>query len=358
MFKTVFWEHHPSHLKALLEELYKSSNFSDVTIICDGDLKFKVNKVILALHSGLIRYLLSHYSGEATIIMPEVNHKDIVAIFDLVFMGKSLINIERLDSILSLANQLQIKNFEENMFKIQEYKVSIPSIKMLKKEFLSVKSPNKWFRESDPINRSKEALNNEPRNGMLFVKDHERFQMIKGNPVAPNIDEIGEVNFIKTQQYFDCRLCGKEFKTKNGVQGHHKREHLKRRFVCNECDAEFKLKVHLQNHFRVHHEGIKFGCTHCTATLSTKSCLKVHIETVHGRRKWKCNICFKDYSQKGSLKAHIEAQHYGRKYQCLYCHHSDADASNLNKHVKKLHPEKKKISRSRAGVTVQNLTNL
>ena len=112
---------------------------------------------------------------------------------------------------------------------------------------------------------------------MLFVKDHERFQMNKGNQVAPNIDEIGEVNFIKTQQYFDCRLCGKEFKTKNGVQGHHKREHLKRRFVCNECDAEFKLKV------RVHHEGIKFG---------------------------------------------------------------------------KLHPEKKKISRSRAGVTVQNLTNL
>ena len=88
MFKTVFWEHHPSQLKALLEELYKSSNFSDVTIICDGDLKFKVHKVILALHSGFFRCHLSHDSNEATIIIPEVNHKDIVAIYSWVHVER------------------------------------------------------------------------------------------------------------------------------------------------------------------------------------------------------------------------------------------------------------------------------
>ena len=159
MFKTVFWEHHPSQLKALLEELYKSSNFSDITIICDGYLKFKVHKVILALHSGFFRCLLSHDSNEATIIMPEVNHKDIVAIFDIIFMGKSLIHIERLDSIMSLANQLQIKNFEENMFRIQakaSVQSRITSIKILKREFLSMKSPNKWFRKI--TSRKKENL--------------------------------------------------------------------------------------------------------------------------------------------------------------------------------------------------------
>ena len=332
-----------SHLKVLLAELYESSDdFSDVTILCDGNAKIKVNKVIFSLHCSPFSELFSHDDDEEVIIMPEVNHKDVVAIFDLMFTGKSAIEIERLRSILSLGDDFQIKYFEKDMFKVQKFE----SNDQCRKEQSNVECIN------EPVEFIQE--------GFKFPKGDYAMKNIR-NPIP--VDDIGAVSFIKRQNAIDCSLCGKEFKTRSGVNSHHKKDHLKRRFVCNECDAEFKLKVHLQNHFRVHHEGIKFGCTHCTATLSTKSCLKVHIETVHGRRKWKCNICFKDYSQKGSLKAHIEAQHYGRKYQCLYCHHSDADASNLNKHVKKLHPEKKKISRStnsipRAGVTVQNLTNL
>ena len=160
------------------------------------------------------------------------------------------------------------------------------------------------------------------------------------NPKHPiPFEEIGEVKVIKTKEYFYCKLCGKEFMTKGGVQSHHKREHLKRRFSCSACDGKFTQKHHLRTHFRVHHEGIKFGCTQCNATHGTKSGLKTHIESIHEGRKWKCHICSKEFKQKGALKTHVEGNHYGRKYQCLHCHYSTGDMSNLNKHKKKMHPE-------------------
>ena len=367
MFKKVQWEYHPSHLKVLLADLYESSDFSDVTIICDGNSKLKVQKVILALYSGFFSELFGQHIDEEVIIMPEVNHNDIVAILDLIFTAKSSIHIDRLDSILSLANELQIKNFEENNLTIQcSAQSKTTSIKESKRDniplnlnqhILTVKSEpleSMIFQES--FGQAKDfqmpQLNNKPKDRLPTVKNQELLQKVpkisKGNPVATSItdpipfDNIGEIKFIKTENSFDCKLCGKEFRTKGGVQVHHKREHLKRRFICSACEAEFKTREHLRVHFRVHHEGIKLKCEQCSTTHTTKAGLKQHVTTIHEGKKWRCHICLKEYSQKGALKAHVNGQHYGFKYQCLYCQHSDADSSNLNKHVKKKHPEKKK----------------
>ena len=310
MFKKVQWGKYPSHLRVLLTELYESSNFSDVTIICDSNNKtFQVHKVILALYSDFFSDLLRHNDDEDVIIMPEVNHEDMVVIFNLMFTGKSSINIDRLGSLLSLAEELQIKNFEEDMFALQSQELKD---------------------------------SHTPKDGAYIKRldihpiREEKFINLK-HPIP--FDEIGEVKFIKTKEYFDCKLCGKEYATKGGVQQHHKREHLKKRYSCSACDAEFKTRDHLRTHFRVHHEGIKFGCTQCNATHATKSGLKMHIESVHEGRKLKCHICSKEFKQKGALKTHVEGKHYGRKYLCLHCHYSTGDTSNLNKHVKKMHPD-------------------
>lgn len=365
MFKKVQWEYHPSHLKVLLADLYESSNFSDLTIICDGDAKLKVHKVILALYSGFFSDLFSQHDNEEVVIMPEVNLKDIVAILDLIFMGKSSINIDRLESILSLANELQIKNFEESNLKIQcSAQSKTTFIKESKRNNFPLNINQKilfenLFVKSEPMETSifqesfgQTKLNNEPKDRLLTAKKQKLLQkvskMTEGTPVAPSItdpnplDDIGEIKFIKAENIFDCKLCGKEFRTKGGVHVHHKSEHLKRRYVCSACEAEFKTREHLKVHFRVHHEGIKFECEQCNSTHSTKAGLKQHVTNIHEGKKWRCHICLKDYSQKGALKAHVNGQHYGFKYQCLYCHHSDADSSNLNKHVKKKHPERKK----------------
>ena len=342
MFKKVQWENYPSHLKALLAELYESSNFLDVTIICDGNKIFQGHKVILALYSDFFSDLFRHNDDEEVIIMPEVNHEDMEVIFNLMFTGTSSINIDRLGSLMSLAEKLQIKNFEENMFaiQIQEKKSKVTPTKIPKRELVESETLDKSIFQQNCTQTFKEGL-----------------KMTEGNDVAPNtihpigkenfskakhqipFDEIGEVNFIKTKALFDCKICGKDFASKAGVQIHHKREHLKRRYSCSACDAEFKQTVHLQVHFRVHHGGIKFGCTRCNSTHNTKSGLKKHVESIHEGRKWKCHLCSKEFNQKGALKTHVEGNHYGRKYQCLHCHYSTGDMSNLNKHKKKMHPE-------------------
>ena len=306
-----------SHLKVLLAELYESSDdFSDVTILCDGNAKIKVNKVIFALHCSLFSELFSRDDYEEVIIMPEVNHKDIVAIFDLMFTGKSAIEIERLRSILSLGDDFQIKYFEKDMFKVQKFESNY----QCRKEQSNVECIN------EPVEFIQE--------GFKFPKGDYAMKNIR-NPIP--VDDIGAVSFIKRQNAIDCSLCGKEFKTRSGVNSHHKKDHLKRRFVCNTCEAEFKTKQHLQVHFRVHHEGIKFECTQCKSTHTTKSSLKQHIVNIHGERKWKCHLCSNEYAHKGALKLHIESKHFGKRFQCLQCHKSMTDASNLKKHIQAVH---------------------
>ena len=141
-----------------MTELYESSNFSDVTIICDSNKKFKVHKVILALYSDFFSDLFRHNNDEDVIIMPEVNHEDIVVILNLMFTGKSSINIDRLGAILLLAEELQIKNFEEKMFaiQIQELKDSLQSkvtpTKLPKRAL--VKKTTKLFVKSELLEKS------------------------------------------------------------------------------------------------------------------------------------------------------------------------------------------------------------
>ena len=305
-----------SHLKVLLAELYESSDFSDVTILCDGNAKIKVNKVIFALHCSPFSEFFSHDDDEEVIIMPEVNHKDVVAIFDLMFTGKSAIEIERLRSILSLGDDFQIKYFEKDMFKVQKFE----SNDQCRKGQLESNIECKY----EPVD---------------FVQEGIKIPKEDSIPV----DEIGAVSFINRQNAFECSQCGKEFKTRSGLNSHHKKDHLKRRFVCNTCEAEFKTKQHLQVHFRVHHEGIKFECTQCKSTLTTKAALKQHILNIHEGRKWKCHICSNEYGHKGALNSHIESKHLGKRFQCLQCHKSMTDASNLKKHIQSVHDLKRRF---------------
>ena len=359
--KRVIWERHPSHLMIIFSELSESLNFSDVTIICERHSKIKAHKVILASYSDFFRDLFSD-SDEEVIFMPEVNQQDLKTIFDLLFKGTSLMKIGRLSSIISLAESLQIRNFNENMFMIQSVeskednktslreivKREIPPKKVHYRKIKKIKEPiNQHQHSSLEDNESKDMLRDTfkeeklPNQEKLTLPENKTQNKIIRTWNLEHMlnDKIGAVKFLKNSKDFYCLECGKEFQTGAGLSQHNKSDHLGKRYACDNCGAEFKTKERLRTHFRVFHEGIKFECTLCNASFTTKAALKTHNECKHEGRKFKCHLCSKEFGQRGALKAHLEGQHYGIRYQCLYCHRSSKDPSNLNKHMKKMHPD-------------------
>ena len=53
------WHSFQTHTNELLSELYSTSSFSDVTLVCDDQTQFKAHKFVLSACSSVFRNILS-----------------------------------------------------------------------------------------------------------------------------------------------------------------------------------------------------------------------------------------------------------------------------------------------------------
>ena len=82
---------------------------------------------------------------------------------------------------------------------------------------------------------------------------------------------------------YECTLCERSFKSKQGLKGHHTTVHdTANAFQCPFCSTTFAQKNGLKLHIAGIHEGIKpHACKICDYTTTQKSTLKQHIQQVH-----------------------------------------------------------------------------
>ena len=260
------WNDFQLNIRSSQEELRKSSDFTDVTLLCDEDQQMEAHRIILTACSPFFSTVLKRAKQSHPIIyMRGLQAKDLGAILDFIYHGEANIYQEDLDGFLSLAEELQLKGLSgqkhDNKDSTQETLASEETKWKSAKQKLNIKqesicstgiiedSSDDYIKQADMENRSivpvyelegrlgvasnttEDELNAKIQSMMEKVDDIENAwrctvcgKETRGKAVARNNMHRHIETHLEGLSY-PCNLCGKVSRSSNGLQKHVSREH-------------------------------------------------------------------------------------------------------------------------------------
>ncbi|CRK86715.1 CLUMA_CG000548, isoform A [Clunio marinus] len=138
----------------------------------------------------------------------------------------------------------------------------------------------------------------------------------------------------------NCSICGKTFKTEEGLKNHISRPHRPHRLPCEVCGKMLRndsLKTHMS---AVHFDIKPYQCDIC-AKKFCKRALIAHMNThkEHRTKDHHCNLCEASFFDNGQLRVHILNVHERPKHlTCSICRTTFRTEEGLKKH--KLRPHR------------------
>ena len=132
---------------------------------------------------------------------------------------------------------------------------------------------------------------------------------------------------------FQCDMCIQSFLTQE-ILDKHRARHSQGVFRCKVCGMVFPNRNQLTDHNRLDHKQIRFQCHHCDAVFPYGNKLKLHIEAKHpDRSSFDCTRCGKCFRTQGYLDNHLRENRCFSTRQCKRCKIS-FDAAGMVKHQK------------------------
>lgn len=165
------------------------------------------------------------------------------------------------------------------------------------------------------------------------------------------------VHFISYPTYgFECEICMKKVKTKNGLHIHKRYAHDETgvwKFKCESCNASFMLESSLQNHLC----GEKLKCEVCDKSgFHSTFALKSHVAFKHrkgrGTINHVCKLCTRTFETAEQRDEHRMVCSYKRNIRvskicgelwCDSCLRKFDNNSLLRKHIQSMHSDCEKF---------------
>ena len=112
------WYKFQTHTNELLSELYTSSSFSDVTLVCDDQTQFKAHKFVLSACSSVFRNILSCNNSSPFIYLRGIENEEMQSVLQFMYLGEATFCQERMNQFLDVAKDLDIKEIGQNISKM------------------------------------------------------------------------------------------------------------------------------------------------------------------------------------------------------------------------------------------------
>ena len=99
--------------KTIVEDVWESGDFTDVTLATSDDHQIKVHKLILSANSKLFRnILLKNQEQNQVVYLMGIKYRDLANLLKFVYLGKCEVEEENIPSFLSLAKELDVSGLE------------------------------------------------------------------------------------------------------------------------------------------------------------------------------------------------------------------------------------------------------
>ena len=113
----VSWGGFQQNIKLSLSDLVEEEQFTDVTLVCEGDKQISAHKVILSAASPFFKQILIKNPHQNPLIyLKGVNYFDLISVISFVYQGEAKIKIGDFDSFWNLAEELEIKGLNAIFF--------------------------------------------------------------------------------------------------------------------------------------------------------------------------------------------------------------------------------------------------
>ena len=115
----------------------------------------------------------------------------------------------------------------------------------------------------------------------------------------------------KNLNFFVCKFCGKNFKTRSLFELHVAKHQgvYRQPAQCTVCSAWLRSDYGLKLHMKRNHTDEKpspLPCDICGTVLANKDRLREHIKNIHETKKnWHCNYCDKSFKHQRNLTVSI-----------------------------------------------------
>ena len=104
------WTSYTDHLREALGDLLSSNSFTDVTLICDDKKKISAHKIILSAFSPVFKDIFETDQNQKSIIyLKGIQSSEMESIVEFMYLGEATFFDDKVDDLLSVAKNLQIK---------------------------------------------------------------------------------------------------------------------------------------------------------------------------------------------------------------------------------------------------------
>ena len=257
------WNDFKQNISTSYIELRESSDFCDVTLVCEGNHQIEAHRVILSACSPFFNTVLKkNKHSHPLIYMRGIKAKSLGAIVDFIYQGETNIFQEDLDAFLALAEELQLKGLAGSSTSVG-----------------STEDPPTANEENNITKQDKNRVKNDRKD---FNISH----------LAPD-DEHDNLSITKREDISEIMW------QENGSGS----------FPLVPLDSSTALDSQISSMMKRDDVSSAWICTVC-GKVSKKCNIEQHIEANHIQgASHHCNICGKESRSRHALASHVYSQH-------------------------------------------------
>ena len=245
--------------------LRNDKDFTDVTLVCEDGEQFEAHKVILASLSPFFDELLKKNRHEHPLIyMRKVKSSDLKAVVDFLYFGEASVFQDDLESFLAIAEDLKLRGLTESNEDNGKPFITPKKEKIVtqQKKKVENESFNSWKGAEDiGVNHSNTESSNFESDADIFSSTSVALNAI-GEQLHGLDDQINSMmefseNMITAGRQKVrariCKVCGKEGHPTD-IKRHIEAKHIEGlMFSCDVCGKESRSRNGLQQHKNHNH---------------------------------------------------------------------------------------------------------
>ena len=264
------WHTFQTHSNELLSDLYKSSSFSDVTLVTVDQTQFKCHKFVLSACSSVFRNILKTDLNSPFIYLRGIAREEMESVLQFMYLGEATFYQERMNEFLNVAKDLDLKEIGQSV---------------------DVNEVEAEHTQGDIIQELSSSDD-----------DDNDCNMLKSYSTATTfpLNENGK---------FACNHCQLSYSSKSHLVRHVKAEHEGVRYPCTQCDYKATQLGNLEVHVKSKHEGVRYPCQKCDYKSAFPSALDRHVKAEHDGVRYKCQYCDYEAKFQSALKYHMKTKH-------------------------------------------------